>query len=100
MRTLDATEKRVNDQYLAEPWGQLLVRYGFLPYDTESSARRVAESATKDIQLLFEHIRALGEQPKCACVNHPVYGDAIVCARCLIIQAAVKLEKEMFPTQS
>ncbi len=36
----------------SEPWGALLVRYGFEPYDTESSARRVAEKAAEDIAKL------------------------------------------------
>lgn len=32
--------------------GRLLMRYGFEPYDTESSARRVAELAADEIDVL------------------------------------------------
>lgn len=51
----------------AEPWGALLVRYGYDPYETESSARRVAEKAAEDISTLSQalhnmlvHMAALG----------------------------------------
>ncbi len=41
------------------PAGKLLVRYGFEPYDTESSARRIAEKAADEIDAL-----------KCAIIRH------------------------------
>ena len=39
--------------------GKLLVRYGFEPYDTESSARRVAEKASAEILELKQEVKRL-----------------------------------------
>lgn len=38
------------------PMGQLLLKYGFEPYDTESSARTVAERAAEEIASLNKDI--------------------------------------------
>jgi hypothetical protein len=44
---------QVKQQYASEPWGKLLIKYGFEPYDTESSARSVARKAVEDITFLI-----------------------------------------------
>jgi hypothetical protein len=46
------SETEVRQEMRETPEGRLLVKYGFEPYDTESSARRVAEKAAADIALL------------------------------------------------
>jgi hypothetical protein len=51
IRVRQALEMRLTD------WGNLLFRYGFEPYDTESSARRVAEKAASEIRGLLEEIQ-------------------------------------------
>jgi hypothetical protein len=51
MSTLSAHQ--VKQQYASEPWGKLLIKYGFEPYDTESSARSVARKAVEDITFLI-----------------------------------------------
>jgi hypothetical protein len=44
-----ANEKRVRAHMDATPMGQLLIKYGFDPYNTETAARRVAEQAAAEI---------------------------------------------------
>jgi hypothetical protein len=39
--------------------GKLLLRCGFDPFDTESSARRVAEKAAREISKLIREVRHL-----------------------------------------
>jgi hypothetical protein len=46
------TIEKVKQQYAQEPWGKLLIEFGYSPYDTESSARRVAEYAVEKIDRL------------------------------------------------
>lgn len=55
------TEKSVKDMYAKEPWGKLLLEMGREPYDTESSARRVAEYAAEKIEKL-EKLVELGSE--------------------------------------
>lgn len=63
LRSLETAHRNYMDQnYRREaretPAGRLLVRYGFEPYDTESSARRVAERAAEEIEgLVKENVR-------------------------------------------
>lgn len=64
-------EKLFRAEMRATPSGRLLVRYGFEPYDTESSARRVAECAVEDIIKLRAALKAAGEH-----LDYCGYGDA------------------------
>lgn len=40
-------DTELKERYAQEPWGKLLIEMGMEPYDTESSARRVAEYAAE-----------------------------------------------------
>ena len=56
-------EKELREAARHTPEGQLLVRYGFEPWDTESAARRVAEKAAAEIaqlQARIDNITAQG----------------------------------------
>ena len=56
-------EKELREAARHTPEGQLLVRYGFEPWDTESAARRVAEKAAAEIarlQAKIDNITAQG----------------------------------------
>ncbi len=44
--------KALRQKMRETPEGKLLIRYGFEPYDTETSARRVAEKAAVEIEVL------------------------------------------------
>ncbi len=46
---ISAAEYAQRYQMRATPEGKLLLRAGFEPYDTETSARRVAEHAVKEL---------------------------------------------------
>jgi hypothetical protein len=46
------TEEQLRQEMRETPAGALLVKYGFEPYDTESSARRVAEQAADELAIL------------------------------------------------
>lgn len=55
-------------------WGKLLVRYGFEPYYTESSARTVAEKVSEDRSGLLKRLRELvGIQGSNGNWNHSSY---------------------------
>lgn len=43
-------KEELKELYAKEPWGKLLIEMGMEPYDTESSARRVAEYAETKIE--------------------------------------------------
>lgn len=45
-------DTELKERYAQEPWGKLLIEMGMEPYDTESSARRVAEYAAERIAKL------------------------------------------------
>jgi hypothetical protein len=45
-------DTELKERYAKEPWGKLLIEMGMEPYDTESSARRVAEYAAQRIATL------------------------------------------------
>ena len=49
-RIMNDTE--LKERYAQEPWGKLLIEMGMEPYDTESSARRVAEYVAGQIAAL------------------------------------------------
>jgi len=51
----------VKDKYANESWGKFLIEMDFEPYDTESSARRVAECAAEKIDKLNEELKILRE---------------------------------------
>lgn len=53
------TEQQVREEMRATPAGRLLVRCGFEPYDTESSARRVAERAAMDREEIVAAVEKL-----------------------------------------
>lgn len=53
------TEQELIQEMRETSEGKLLVRYGFEPYNTESSARRVAEKAAEDISQLLSIITEL-----------------------------------------
>ncbi len=54
------------------PAGKLLVRYGFEPYDTETSARRVAERAAEDVADLVKTLAILQRYIQ----KRPCFGSA------------------------
>ena len=60
-RIMNDTE--LKERYAQEPWGKLLIEMGMEPYDTESSARRVAEYAAERLDKLRGILRALMENP-------------------------------------
>lgn len=55
------TEQQVREEMRSTGAGRFLLRYGFEPYDTESSARRVAEKAARDLEYLAALMRERDE---------------------------------------
>lgn len=53
------TPEEVKAGYAKTPWGKLLIEMGWEPYDTESSARRVAEFAVQQMADDKKRIRKL-----------------------------------------
>lgn len=49
----------VRNRQREEPWGKLLVKYGYEPYDTESAARHVATMAADEIAALQAEVAKL-----------------------------------------
>jgi len=56
---MNAQDTKLNEQFKREPWGALLVRYGYEPVNTESSARQVARLAAAEIETLNAEIKKL-----------------------------------------
>ena len=56
-------DTELKKQYAQEPWGKLLLEMGMEPYDTESSARRVAEYASERLDELRGILGALMGNP-------------------------------------
>jgi len=57
-------DTELKERYSQEPWGKLLLEMGMEPYDTESSARRVAEHAAERIAKLGAEKAQLMNDPK------------------------------------
>lgn len=55
-------DAELRKRYAKEPWGKLLIEMGMEPYDTESSARRVAGYAAERIQKLEAEKEALWQR--------------------------------------
>ncbi len=53
------TEDELKQQMRETPGGQLLVRAGFEPYDTESAARRVADHAAEELSEALESLATM-----------------------------------------
>lgn len=75
-------KQELRQQMRETPAGKLLVRYGFEPYDTESSARRVADKAVVDMAALDATIAKLriNLDDACAEANYRLKYLAVVCS--------------------
>ena len=52
-------KQEVKEKYASEPWGKLLRRMGWEPYDTESRARDVARFAADENEQMLKVIKDL-----------------------------------------
>lgn len=55
-------DQELKERYAQEDWGKLLISFGYEPYDTESSARRVAEKAAELLRDIYESAEVVGGQ--------------------------------------
>lgn len=65
------TEKQVREEMRNTEAGRLLVRYGFEPYDTESSARRIAERFATDLKTVLDALQKASDH-----LEYCGYGDS------------------------
>jgi hypothetical protein len=86
-RIMNDTE--LKERYAQEPWGKLLIKMGMEPYDTESSARRVAEYAAERIEMLTSAIERMGTDASAIqCLSYGPDGD------CGAVRIAERIEYE------
>ena len=55
-------EEELKEKYAQEDFGKLLILFGYEPYDTEPSARIVAEKSAEMLRHIYEDSQGIGGQ--------------------------------------